>query len=201
MPSGAVRIPVLTSRSWIRWVGATGVAVVVALGWIAVTQPQHRLAVSVVTPGLVVAGVLAFWSSTWVDPGAGAFVRVRLGRFRRRVPLGPATSVSLVPSGAGTVLLAVRASGSRRGFFVTVLALTDYVERSLPPDLLRLLADTLESQNAGGSRDALVALRAQADHLAAGGDARTSPLAGRVTYGALTAAKIGGAGGIGGHLG
>ncbi len=201
MPSQAVRIPVLTSRSWIGWVVATGAALVLAIGWIAVTQPQHRLAVAVLTPAVVAACVLAFWSSTWVDPAAGAFVRVRLGRFRRRVPLGPSTSVSLVSSGAGTLLLSVRAPSSRGRFFVTVLALTDYIERSLPPDLLRLLADTLEQHRAGGSRDAVIALRAQAGHLDAGGDARTSPLAGRVSHGALTAAKIGGAGGIGGHLG
>jgi hypothetical protein len=84
---------------------------------------------------------------------------------------------------------------------VPVVARTDYVEKSQPPALLRLLADTVEQHRAGGARPVAEALRKQADHLEAGGTVATSPLAGLITTGMLTAAKAGGAGAIGGHLG
>ncbi|VTR77564.1 hypothetical protein [Cellulomonas hominis] len=197
----AVRLPVPTSRSGRRWLVATAVAVLVVMAVIAVTQPENRPAVLVTVPvlALLTAGLL--WRSTWLEPAGGALVVLRLGRFRRRVPLGPTTSVALVPNGAGGLLLGARPQGSRRRLFVSVLSLTDYVEASLPPELLRSLADTLERHRAGGAPAVARALRAQAEHLEAGGDLRGSPLAPLLTYGAVNAAKAGGAGAVGSQLG
>jgi hypothetical protein len=196
----AVRIPTLSTRSSRRWLVATAVVAIAVVGSVFVTQPENRIYVATLIPALTLFFVVLLWQSTWFDPVAGTVTKVRCRLWRRTVQLEPATSAALVPSGGGTLLLALRPRGARRRVFILVLALTDYVEKSQSPALLRSLADSLEQHRAGGAADVVVALRAQAEHLEAGGEARTSPLAPLVTHGAMTAAKAGGAGAIGGDL-
>lgn len=192
-------IPGLTSRGWWGWVVATAVLTLGALGWLFVTEPRYRVGVVAVVALLAVGTVVLRRSSTTLDAEAGEVVVTRFGR-TRRISLAPSTSAGLVANGGGGLLLGLRPAGSRRRSFVPVLAVTDHLEASQNAPVLRALADALERHGTGGSREAVLALRAQADHVAAGGSARTSPLAARLTYGALNAAKLGGAGGIAGHL-
>jgi hypothetical protein len=197
--AGAVRIPALTTRSALRWCVGTAVASLAVVAFLWVTQPENRVYAATLVPALALFFVVLLWQSTWFDPEAGTVTRVRCRRWRRTVRLEPATGAALVPSGGGVLLLALRPRDARR-LFVPVLALTDYVEKSQAPELLRLLAGGLEQHRTGGARVVVDALRKQAAHLEAGGDARTSPLAGAVTYGVVTAAKAGGAGAVGGSL-
>lgn len=199
MTEGLIRVPGFSSRSSRRWIVATAVGVVAVLVYLWVAQPENRVFMLLLIPLALYFTVLV-WQSTWFDPIAGSLVRIRCGVWRREVRLEPGTAVSLVPNGGGALLLKAKAA---RGpaLYASVVARTDYVEKSQPPALLRLLADTVEQHRAGGARPVAEALRKQADHLEAGGTVATSPLAGLITTGMLTAAKAGGAGAIGGHLG
>ncbi|TKR23913.1 hypothetical protein FA014_08765 [Cellulomonas hominis] len=200
MTEGLVRIPKLTSRSGWRWIVATVVALVVVGVYVGVTQPDNRIFVVTVLPAFLLFFTVLSWFSTWLDPVAGTAVRVRCRLWRTTVRLEPSTSVSLVSDRGGTLLLRARPAEGR-GLHVPVVARTDYVEKSQPPALLRQLADTVEQHRAGGARPVAEALRKQAAHLEAGGTVATSPLAGLITTGMLTAAKAGGAGAAGGQLG
>lgn len=196
--TGRVPVPSLTTRSAVLWMVSTAAAVVVAGGYVGVTQPQNRWAVAIGLVVLAVAILLLVSDRRWLDTAPGAVGRSRLGR-HRRILLQPTSSVQLVSNRAGGIVLAVRPQKGRP-MYIGVLMLSDYVEKSLPADFLRLLADTIERGRPGGARLVVAELRAQADHVAGGGSARTSPLAVRTSYGAINAAKAGGAGGVAGHL-
>jgi hypothetical protein len=200
MTDRRIPIPKLTSRSGWRWIAATAVAVVAMGVYVGVTQPDNRIFVVTVLPAFFLCFALLAWFSTWLDPVAGTLVRSRCRLWRTTVRLEPGTSVSLVSDGGGTLLLRARPARGK-GLHVPVVARTDYVEKSQPPALLRQLADAVEQHRAGGARPVAVALRKQADHIEAGGTVAGSPLAGLITTGMLTAAKAGGAGAVGGHLG
>lgn len=200
MTESLVRIPKLTSRSGWRWIVATVVALVVVGVYVGMTQPDNRIFVVTVLPAFLLFFTVLSWFSTWLDPVAGTAFRVRCRLWRTTVRLEPSTSVSLVSDRGGTLLLRARPAEGR-GLHVPVVARTDYVEKSQPPALLRQLADTVEQHRAGGARPVAEGLRKQAAHLEAGGTVATSPLAGLITTGMLTAAKAGGAGAVGGHLG
>ena len=198
--AGRVRIPGFTSRSWWGWVIATAVAVVAMGAFVFATQPESRGAVVTVLPAFALFSAALCWRSTWLDPASGTVTRVHCRVWRREVALRPGTAVSLVPNGGGSLLLAVKPQHGRR-LFLPIVARTDYVDQSQSPELLRVLADTVERHHAGGARPVAEALRRQAEHLEAGGTVAGSPLAGLITTGVLTAAKAGGAGAVGGHLG
>ncbi|MCG7285856.1 hypothetical protein MHY85_07695 [Cellulomonas sp. ACRRI] len=199
MTESLVRIPAFSSRSSRRWIVATAVGVVAVLGYLWVAQPENRVFLLLMIPLALYFAALV-WQSTWLDPVAGSLVRVRCRVWRREVRLEPGTAVSLVPNGGGALLLRAKAARGR-ALFVSLVARTDYLDQSQPPALLRQIADAVEQHRAGGARPVAEALRKQAAHLEAGGTVASSPLAGLITTGALTAAKAGGAGAIGGHLG
>lgn len=194
-------IPALTSRSGTAWLIATGVLVVLTQGYLFWRFPEYRVGVVVLLVVIVLIALALSRTALWIDPETGTLTRTRHGRATRRVQIQPSASTTLVPNGGGGLLLAIRPAGGRRRFFVPVLALTEHVERSQSPQVLRLLADTLERHRGGGSRVVVLALRGQAEHVEAGGSARTSPLAAQVTYGAAAAGRAGAAGAVGGHLG
>jgi hypothetical protein len=196
-----VPIPALTSRSGTGWLIGTAVLLLLTQGYLFWRYPEYRVGVVVLLVVVVLVVLALSRRGLWIDPAAGVVTRTRHGRVTRRVRIQPSVSTSLVPNGGGGLLLAVHPAGARRRFFVPVLALTEHVERSQSPEVLRLLADTLEQHRAGGSRVVVLALRGQADHVAAGGTARTSPLAAQVTHGAAAAGRAGAAGAVGGHLG
>lgn len=80
---------------------------------------------------------------------------------------------------AGQVHLEVSGAGRSGVLFLPLVAVDVGGDRSRAPEFLRLLADQVESwspQRSGIVRE----LRGQADHLAAGGAVRSSPLARRL---------------------
>lgn len=166
---------------------ATGVAVLVISVVSFATDPENR--VFVVVGGLLLAlfVIAVIWRSIWLEPAEGVLLMVRWRVYHRRVPLGPGTQVALLSNRAGELLLGAQPPGVRRRLHVPILALTVYVERSQDPDLLRLLADTLQRHGTGGGPVVVRQLRAQAEYIEAGGDPRTSPLAASVTH---TAAPV-----------
>ncbi|HEY0187257.1 MAG TPA: hypothetical protein VGC67_07195 [Cellulomonas sp.] len=181
----AVRFPNLTSASGTRWATAT-VGGVLAVGvYLYITDPANRwygVGFYLFYALFLTAGI---WQSSWLEPGTGTFVRVHWRCWRRSVQLGPSTEFTLVSTrkaalgltGNGILLLAARPAGSRYRMYLPVLSLTQYVERSMHPALLRLLADTLVTQRTAVEPGLVELLRAQADHIEAGGTPDTSPLA------------------------
>lgn len=199
MSSARTRLPRLTTRSALGW--AIGTLVVVAGGaaYLAVAQPENAPYAYGVVGLLVVAVVLVALSATWVDHAAGTVTWRRWAVVTTTVALREATQVAVVGSGP-QALLRVRAGG--RGGHLALLVLSDYVQRSQPPQVLTALADTVAAHTAPAtSGEAVALLRAQAKHLAAGGDAATSPLARFTSKGLVRAAGGIGAGGGLGNLG
>jgi len=170
------------SRTYVAWIAIAAASGVGTIAYLFVTDPPNRPfgVFALVVMAVLFVGLL--WCSTWLDPVGGALITVRFRLYHRRVSLGPCTKVVLMSTRNGYVLLGAGPPGIRRRLYVEVLALTQYVERSLEPEPLRLLAETLEHHRASGSRVVAAQLRAQADHVEAGGHARTSPLAALVTY-------------------
>ena len=195
-----VPVPRLTSRQGTFWVAGTVVASVAVVGYLTWTQPENRWTLAVVIPLL---GLFVAWAAgqrCWLDRTEGAVVWQRFWVSRRAERLAGAASVELRPNGQH-LLLQVRPGGSRRSRYVTLLALTDHVQRSQDPELLEALAEMIEthaSRAAAGGTPAQ--LRKQAEHLRGGGAARTSPLASRVTGGMTNVVKGGGALGGGSGL-
>ena len=187
-----VPVPNLATRSSVSWLVGTGLAVVGIMVYVGVTQPANRWAVAVGAAVLLVVTLWVVSSRMWVEPDTGTVVRESFWCRRRRVDLRSATSVALVNNRAGALLLGIK---HRRTLYLPVLALTDYVERSQPPEFLRFLADQVDA-HAPRARRVAIQLRAQADFVAGGGAAAESPLARLVTRGVLTAAKAGGIGGL-----
>jgi hypothetical protein len=176
--TGLTRIPALGTASSLAWGAGTAAAVVATTIWSFATQPEYRPATLVSFPVFALLTIWLLWASNWVDPLAGSLVEVRCGRLVRRYPLGAGTSVVLVPNFiAGAVLLGARPPGWRRRVHVMLLVKSIYVENSMSPDLLRLLADTLDRHGTQGADEVGPLLRAQADHLDAGGGPADSPLA------------------------
>lgn len=177
--TGMVRIPALTTRSAMRWLYGTGALLVGAFIWHFVTDPQNRPYTLIGAAVSVLFACWILWGSLWLDTETGAVLAIRgRGWIGYRVPLGDGTTVTAVPDHlGGRVLLGLRPHGSRFRDFIQVLAMTIYVENSMSPDLLRLLADTLDRHHTHGADVVGPLLRAQADHLDAGGGPGDSPLA------------------------
>jgi hypothetical protein len=77
---------------------------------------------------------------------------------------------------AGQALLEVRGEGRRTSTYLPLVAVDLGGDRSQPPEFLGILADQIERW--APERGAVVKLlRAQADHMAAGGAVRESPVA------------------------
>lgn len=199
--AGGVPIPALTSPSLVRWGIATAVGLVAVTVWAVVTQPP-----SVWGPGvpfmvvLLAALTVLAWVSRRLDADGGAVTQVRAGLLRRRVPLGPATEVVVVPNRAGGVVLGLRGPGERRRLYLPLLTADVYGDRMQPAAVFRALADAVERHGGAGGRQVVAALRAQAQAADDGVPVRQTPLGGLATDGVLRAARAGGAAGAGGSL-
>jgi hypothetical protein len=191
--SERVAVPPLTSRSALAWAVGTLVVLVVAMAALAVVQPSYAVPAVVVAVLAVLAAVVVSTRRLWLEPARGRFVVQRLGVLRRSADLRDARTVALVDNRGGGLALTVTPT-SGRSVLVPVLLLSDYVQASQPPPLLRLLADQVETHVVGGS-DVPEALRAQAAHLDAGGTAADSPFAALTSRGVLRAAQGGAAAG------
>ena len=154
-------------------VGLAGVA-----AWVWATQPANRPFMLVGTAVLVVLLGALIARRTWLDPQRGQVVREVLLVWRRPVAWADAERVRLTNNRGGQLLLEVRGADRRTSIYLPLVAVDLGGDRSQAPELLRLLADQVETW--APTRSAVVsALRAQADHLAGGGSVRESPLARR----------------------
>lgn len=159
-------------------VAATVVGVVVVLAWVFATQPENRPFV-VVAAVLVVLGVVALLGRrTWIDTGSGEVVRTTFFVRRAAVAWADADQVRFTGNRAGQLLLEVRGAGRRTSIHLPLVAVDAGGDRTQDPAFLRLLADQLETW-APQRRAVVDGLRGQADHVAAGGSVRESPLARR----------------------
>lgn len=189
---GLVLVPRLTSRSGIAWLIGTLVVSLGALTYLGVTEPRYAVGGAALGVVVILAGVAAFSGRQWLDPGEGTVTREWLWCRRRTIALIEARSVRLVNNRGGGLNLTIRPSHGRT-MLVPVLLLSDHVQRSQSPEILRLLADQVQRSRSGGKVPDQ--LRRQAVHLEKGGTAQDSPLSGLVTHGVMTAAKAGGAAG------
>jgi hypothetical protein len=167
----------LTSATGYRWLFGTLVAVVAMAVWVFVTDEQNRWYTLLLAPALLFALYVSLRHGQWIevsDDGAATMVQ-RRAFTTERVGLRRAQSVGLAPNGGGQAQFL--ASGRDGHALTNILSLTLYVERSQPPEVLDALADALRSSKAKGAAEAIAELRAQADHLRAGGSPQTSPLA------------------------
>ena len=174
---GRVEVPRLLSRRPTMWLsaGATVLGAVGVVGWGVATQTGTNLVMAVLLAVLLpLALVAVVWRRTWLDTGHGT-VHHRVALLpARSVAWAEATALDLERNRAGQ--LALRARGQRGTVRITLLADDVGGERSAGPDLLRLLADEIDRW--APERQRLTArLRAQADHVEAGGAPRESPLA------------------------
>jgi hypothetical protein len=144
--------------------------------WAFLTQPIGDQ-VAAVAVGVLFAGFVVFVVTrrTWLDRDHGLLVREVAGTWRRSVAWADASEVR-VRSNGGQALLEVRSKGRRTSAYVALVAVDVGGDRSLPPDFLQTLADEIERW--APERGAVVKLlRAQADHMTAGGAVRESPVA------------------------
>lgn len=169
-----VRVPRLLSSDAGMWLTAV-VSVLGLLGiavWAVLTQPPLNAALGVGSALLVamVVGGLALRRHE-LDLAQGALVRTWGPGYRRSVPWRTA-QVQLVPNRGGQLMLAVRRE-TGRATYLPLVAADLGGPRSQTPGFLRLLADEVER---GGHRAVAGRLRAQAEHLDAGGEVLGSPL-------------------------
>lgn len=176
----AERIPVprLLSRSATMWlsVAAAALGVPAVVVWAFLTQPVGNRVAAVVV-GLLFLGFVVFLVTrrSWLDPDRGLLVREVGGVWRRSVAWADASELRVRSSG-GQAMLEVRGAGRRTPTYLALVAVDLGGDRSLSPEFLRTLADQIERW--APQRGAVVKLlRAQADHVAAGGAVRESPVA------------------------
>lgn len=185
---GYILLPGLSTARARRWAWLFVAILVGVPAWYFVMHPEYRTNVLVMTPILWLMMLALPWATYWIHPTRGEVLRMGWGRIARRVPLCADTEVVFAPTGeaamgltgAGNLLLGLRPAGARTRVYLLVLAANQYLEQSMAPEHLRLLADLMDQHGARGThqgKDIATALRAQADHVAHGGDVRTSPLA------------------------
>ena len=168
-----VPIPRLLTRDAGMWLAlAAGVLAVPAVGaWVWVTRPESRVAVAVMVPLMALLWVALVWRRTWLEPDRGVLVHEVARVWRRSVRLAEA-SARIVDNRGRQVLLEVRGPGGT----VRIALLADDLGglRALPPDTLGLLSEQL-GRWPPAQGQAIDRLRAQAEHLASGGEVARSP--------------------------
>jgi len=156
-------------------VGALSIPAVVV--WALITQPVTNQVAAVVF-GAVMIGffVPLIYRSTSLDTERGLVVRTICGVWDRPVAWAGASTVRIRNNNAGQALLEVRRQGRRTSTYLPLVAVDLGGDRSQSPEFLRTLADQIELW--APERGAVVKqLRAQAEHVAAGGTVRESPVA------------------------
>jgi hypothetical protein len=161
------------------WVSAIAAAVAIpaVVVWALITQPMTNQVAGLVGVAvlLVFFGLLVF-RSTSLDTERGLVVRTICGVWDRPVAWAGASRVRIRNNNAGQALLEVRGEARRTSTYLPLVAVDLGGDRSQPPEVLRMLADQIERW--APERGAVVKLlRAQADHMTAGGAVRESPVA------------------------
>ncbi|MBZ5738307.1 hypothetical protein [Nocardioides mangrovi] len=182
MAADRVRVPALLSRERTMWVSvaAAVVGAVAVLAYVGATQPANLPFVVAVAVLLVVALVFVAGRRTWVDRARGAVVREIVFVPRGPVTWADAERVAFTRNHAGALLLEVRGAGRRTSLYLPLLAVDIGGDRCQDPAFLRVLADEV-ARWAPSRASVADQLRTQADHLDAGGDVRSSPLARRLS--------------------
>lgn len=194
--SEQVRIPALTTRSWWRWVIATGVGGVALVAWAFASGTGPVWARLAVAGAVVVLALLILTTRMWLNPSTGEITVARFGVWRRKLDLSRASAVQIIGVG-GLVSVQLRAAGHRGPRTIPVLSRTDYGDATLAPDVLGVLAQSVkEFVPADVASDVPARLRAQAAFLQAGGTVGDSPFAALARSGA--ARGVGAAGAAGG---
>ena len=153
--------------------------VVTVLGVVAVTgyfALDSATRVPAILVGILLLGFFAVLLSrrTWIDTAHGQVVRETARVYRRAVPWAEVRAVQVKSNNGGQALLQVQGSGGSA--WIPLVAVDLGGDRSQPPEFLELLADEIERW--APERGAVVKqLRAQAAHVASGGDVRESPIA------------------------
>ena len=180
MPRHRTTLPRLLSRSWQAWallvgafLGGLGVA-----GWYAATDEGNRPYAVGLAAVMLLTVLVVTARRQWIDDETGEVVVVVVGVWRRRWRLVDPSVVRIVPNHAGQVLLRVEDAGRRTPFHHPLVADDLGGVRAQPPQHLRALAEVIDRWEPH-QRAVVDALRAQADHLLAGGAVHDSPLAQR----------------------
>jgi hypothetical protein len=157
-------------------VAAAAVGVPAVVVWAFLTQPVgNRVAALAIAALFVGFAVFLVTRRTWLDPDRGLLVHEVAGVWRRPVAWADASEIGIRSNG-GQALLEVRGKGRRTSSYVALVAVDVGGDRSLPPEFLLTLAEEIERW--APHRSAVIKqLRAQADHMAAGGGVRKSPVA------------------------
>lgn len=177
--AGRIPVPGLRSRSASMWLSVlvAAVAVLGIVGWALATQPVTNQVAAVVLAVVLFGGLGALAARrSWMDTDRGTLVRRSWTLRQQEVAWSEASRLRLQPNHAGQLMLEVRGASRRASFHLPLVAVDLGGDRSQPPEVLRALADQIESwapERASVARK----LRAQADHLAGGGAVRESPLA------------------------
>lgn len=170
-----VRVPRLYSRQVTMWISmACGFLAwpgVLAWGWLTQSREDAVIGTVLLVPATVLMVGLGSRRHA-LDTARGELVRSVLF-WSKRIPWNGA-EVATVHNRGRVVLLRVRTPGTWAAYLPLVAADLGG-ERSQDPGFLRLLAD--EVQRWGGHTRVASVLRAQADHVAAGGPVLASPLA------------------------
>jgi hypothetical protein len=190
-----VRLERLTSRSWWLWVLATLVVVLLAMAWIAVTDPENRPWTLVGPLGALFAAYSVKRMAQWleVDDGDTVLVQRRLLR-THRAGMRRARSISLRTNGGGAVQIVVEDDKGK--VFAPLLMKSTYVTAAQPPQVLTPLLQAVEANRGRSSAEVAERLRAQIAHLQAGGEVATSPLAALARDYTAAVGAVGAAGGM-----
>ena len=172
-------VPRLLSNSRSMWasaiVGAVSIPAVAV--WALLTQPVMNQVAGLVlctVLGIFLAVLIFRW--TWLDTERGLVVRRICGVWSRSVAWADASQVRIRSNNLGQALLEVRGAARRTSTYLPLVAIDLGGDRSQSPEFLSALADQIERW-APHRVGVVKQLRAQAHHVAAGGDVRESPVA------------------------
>lgn len=190
-----VRLERLTSRSWWFWVLATFGVVLLAMAWVAVTDPENRPWTLVGPLGALFAAYAVKRMAQWLEVGESDTVLVQRRLLRTyRAGVRRARSISLRTNGGGAVQIVVEDDKGKA--FAPLLMKSMYVTASQPPQVLTPLLQAVEANRGRSSAEVAERLRAQIAHLQAGGEVATSPLAALAHDYTAAAGAVGAAGGM-----
>ena len=168
----------LTSRQGVAWGLGTLVVAMAMLGYLVARDPSLAVYAPLLPLMLLVLAAVAVRHRQWLELGGPEPVLVQRRLLTSdRVGLHTAGEVSLHTNGAGTAMLWANGKDRSRAF-APVLALTPYVERSQPAEVLDAAAGALSGSRAKGATFVREQLLAQAAHVRGGGAVQASPLAG-----------------------
>jgi hypothetical protein len=186
------------ARSAYLWPVGTAVVVLLMSAYAVVTDPENRL-YALIPPLMVGFFVyLAVRSKQWLEVTADDVALVQRRAFKTvRVGLRDARELYLRTNGGGTAQVVAKSADGRTAF-AGVLMMSTYAQGYQPAAVLEALIAGAERNRTKGAREAVEVLRRQLDHVRAGGEVKTSPLAAFAQDGTGIIGAAGAAGAAGG---